>query len=543
MESQLKDENRMMTSGVYRSLLDQKNQLQGDLDKKNREIDRLLNSLQYKEQELSKRRTSDPESRHSTLDDLQEANKKSRDLRNQLIEKDRALLDRGGSGVIGGHQESSFLELKKLVKTSQEEVQRLKRRLKDKEDSSALEKAREDSMDLNKRLRSAEDELERLRQSLKDSEQARMQQSNREKELYKSKQDLKVFVETLATCDVVDKQYKELEAKSKERSLSRENQTLKRKLADLDRPEHAELVKKVESYQRRLHRVSDEREATRIEKHQLEKTVKHHKEDLDQLKQLRTALEEELEETGAAYEDIQSQNLKLINTIKEKETEISDLKNQKSKLTHKTGALNLELENLKEEVELNKTVWSELDKIKLEYQAKISDLQVEIQRLEKDLETKQTGIEDLQEELSKKAADQNQLQLELEASHRTIEHKSKALEQETELRLNERSKHQKIEAESKMIEAFKEKIRSGSATTTDFDGSKEIALLNNEIEAMRRCLNCSVCGTRRKSTILVKCMHTFCKQCIDDCVEKRRRRCPGCGTPFGKDDVKPFFLS
>lgn len=38
--------------------------------------------------------------------------------------------------------------------------------------------------------------------------------------------------------------------------------------------------------------------------------------------------------------------------------------------------------------------------------------------------------------------------------------------------------------------------------------------------------------------VITKCYHLFCYPCIQRNLEIRHRKCPGCGTPFGQNDVR-----
>ncbi|KAJ2720149.1 E3 ubiquitin-protein ligase bre1 [Coemansia sp. Benny D115] len=55
-------------------------------------------------------------------------------------------------------------------------------------------------------------------------------------------------------------------------------------------------------------------------------------------------------------------------------------------------------------------------------------------------------------------------------------------------------------------------------------------------------LKCPTCQTNFKSHVLVRCMHVFCKQCIDSRIETRQRKCPSCSEPFGAKDVRQIYL-
>ncbi|KAG2183310.1 hypothetical protein INT43_006315, partial [Umbelopsis isabellina] len=66
--------------------------------------------------------------------------------------------------------------------------------------------------------------------------------------------------------------------------------------------------------------------------------------------------------------------------------------------------------------------------------------------------------------------------------------------------------------------------------------------LAKEREEYKTLLKCSSCHLRFKSHVLLRCMHTFCKECLDTRIETRQRKCPNCGDSFGSNDVKQFFF-
>ncbi|KAJ1817533.1 E3 ubiquitin-protein ligase bre1 [Coemansia sp. RSA 2598] len=55
-------------------------------------------------------------------------------------------------------------------------------------------------------------------------------------------------------------------------------------------------------------------------------------------------------------------------------------------------------------------------------------------------------------------------------------------------------------------------------------------------------LKCPTCQVRFKSHVLTRCMHVFCKECIDSRIETRQRKCPSCSEPFGAKDVRQIYL-
>ncbi len=56
-------------------------------------------------------------------------------------------------------------------------------------------------------------------------------------------------------------------------------------------------------------------------------------------------------------------------------------------------------------------------------------------------------------------------------------------------------------------------------------------------------MRCSVCKDRFKDTTITRCFHLFCKECIDENLRNRHRKCPACGEKFGQDDVRKVYFN
>ena len=54
-------------------------------------------------------------------------------------------------------------------------------------------------------------------------------------------------------------------------------------------------------------------------------------------------------------------------------------------------------------------------------------------------------------------------------------------------------------------------------------------------------IRCSVCCSRVKNVILTKCLHSFCRECLEDYLASRKRKCPLCKIRFSSEDMKPFW--
>ncbi|XP_024365297.1 E3 ubiquitin-protein ligase BRE1-like 2 isoform X3 [Physcomitrium patens] len=66
--------------------------------------------------------------------------------------------------------------------------------------------------------------------------------------------------------------------------------------------------------------------------------------------------------------------------------------------------------------------------------------------------------------------------------------------------------------------------------------------LQEQVNDYRAILQCNVCHDRNFQAIITKCYHLFCMPCIQRNLESKHRKCPGCGIPFGQNDVRSVYI-
>jgi E3 ubiquitin-protein ligase BRE1 len=82
-----------------------------------------------------------------------------------------------------------------------------------------------------------------------------------------------------------------------------------------------------------------------------------------------------------------------------------------------------------------------------------------------------------------------------------------------------------------------------AAGTGDSGGSTfTVEQLNTQISFLKGRLACPVCHYRDKQCIIMRCRHMHCKQCVDDQISNRSRKCPSCNGKFSEKDVEDVFL-
>lgn len=88
-----------------------------------------------------------------------------------------------------------------------------------------------------------------------------------------------------------------------------------------------------------------------------------------------------------------------------------------------------------------------------------------------------------------------------------------------------------MHAYSKQLKELQESL----SNTTSPNSSKDT-------ENLRSLLRCTACDNNFKNTVLLRCMHVFCNDCIEERIKKRKRNCPNCNENFHTADVKRIFL-
>lgn len=96
-----------------------------------------------------------------------------------------------------------------------------------------------------------------------------------------------------------------------------------------------------------------------------------------------------------------------------------------------------------------------------------------------------------------------------------------------------------MEAQRELKNKLAKKEKEVSRSSSDPINSEDKDMLEMTLGMLR----CSVCKDRFKSVALTRCFHLFCKDCIDENIRNRSRKCPACGERFGQDDVRNIYFT
>jgi E3 ubiquitin-protein ligase BRE1 len=65
---------------------------------------------------------------------------------------------------------------------------------------------------------------------------------------------------------------------------------------------------------------------------------------------------------------------------------------------------------------------------------------------------------------------------------------------------------------------------------------------STETSVMEQMIQCQICKSRFKNTVIKTCGHIFCHECVQDRLSNRARKCPNCGKAFGSNDTMRVHL-
>ncbi|CAL8124664.1 unnamed protein product [Orchesella dallaii] len=254
-------------------------------------------------------------------------------------------------------------------------------------------------------------------------------------------------------------------------------------------------------------------------------------------KQEEDALVSEMETTGQAFEDMQEQNARLLQELREKDDANFKLMADKIKLHHIEQLGNEERQLLIEQkTTLTKQIEAQCEVMKQMEEKEKVVLQTLTSREQETVVKQQAmdaykckAVEELQKStdlkllFDKSQSQLNDLQealLEKSSALETESHKARRLQEEVDGMKGKVDRLNKIEKAGNADEVYKEEIR-----------------------IYKEALTCPSCKVNRKDAVLTKCYHVFCLKCLKTRYETRQRKCPKCNAPFGCNDYHRLYLT
>ncbi|KAK9824459.1 hypothetical protein WJX72_010429 [[Myrmecia] bisecta] len=433
--------------------------------------------------------------------------------------------------------QSSVSELKLMIATLQKETQALKASLdKQKRATQSLEGLREEAEGAVAKVKAKDAEMQHLREkAAKQQEQVKALES-KEHDLKERAADLRCFVEVLQSfCedarDVAEVRTSESRLRSQlqaaEAQLGGKDGILS--LADLRRTSAAAQAHAAE--------LEAQNDALRVETIALKRQVEETQASLTAAKAESEAYIAEIDEIGRVYEEMQAQNSRLLAQLTERDDQNNSLVNERIKAGHAAARLAQDRDAAQAAGRRAEAGAEQLRErvVQLEARLKVSideaaGVREQVRSYAARLDAAQRKMREQEEALAAK-------QVLLEDADRAMAERKRVLEEEIEKTSKERTKRQRLEEDHQMLQSKLERLKR----TEEVGGVDKMA--QKELEGLRALLRCNVCHERPKDVILTTCQHMFCSECVKRNLAMRNRKCPGCGSQYGQNDVKHFYFT
>ncbi|NXD04247.1 BRE1A ligase, partial [Certhia familiaris] len=268
----------------------------------------------------------------------------------------------------------------------------------------------------------------------------------------------------------------------------------------------------------------------------VEEQIEYLQKKLAMAKQEEEALLSEMDVTGQAFEDMQEQNIRLMQQLREKDDANFKLMSERIKSNQIHKLLKEEKEELADQVLTLKTQVDAQLQVVRKLEEKEHLLQSSIGTGEKEL-----GLRTQALEMNKrKAMDAAQLADDLKAQ---LELAQKKLHDFQEEIVENRVTREKEMFNFKRAEEDISRLRRKLETTKKPDMVPNCdEILMEEIKDYKARLTCPCCNMRKKDAVLTKCFHVFCFECVKTRYDTRQRKCPKCNAAFGANDFHRIYI-
>ncbi|XP_034546403.1 E3 ubiquitin-protein ligase BRE1A isoform X2 [Notolabrus celidotus] len=254
-------------------------------------------------------------------------------------------------------------------------------------------------------------------------------------------------------------------------------------------------------------------------------------------KQEEDALLSEMDVTGQAFEDMQEQNIRLMQQLREKDDANFKLMSERIKSNQIHKLLKEEKEELADQLLTLKTqVDAQLQVVrKLEEKERL--LQGTISTAERELALRTQAL-DMNK---RKAQDSALLSEEVRTQLEQVQQKLNLVREEVvENSISREKESFNARRAQEDISKLRRKIEKAKKPAEKISSGDDI--LNEEINDYKARLTCPCCNSRVKDAVLTKCFHVFCFECVKTRYDTRQRKCPKCNAAFGANDFHRIYI-
>nr|NVI70132.1 Bre1 [Cucujiformia] len=217
------------------------------------------------------------------------------------------------------------------------------------------------------------------------------------------------------------------------------------------------------------------------------------------------ALLNEMEVTGQAFEDMQEQNSRLIQQLREKDDANFKLMSERIKSNQLHKLAREEKDVLKEQVQTLTTQVDAANIVVRKLEEKERILQNTLATVEKELALRQQAMEMHKRKAIESAQSAADLKLHLEKYHSQMKEAQQVVAEKTSSLEAEAYKTKRLQEEIAQLRRKAERMKKMEISGTTLD-----EVMMEEIREYKEILTCPSCKVKRKDAVLSKCFHVFC---------------------------------
>ncbi|CAF0739459.1 unnamed protein product [Didymodactylos carnosus] len=373
----------------------------------------------------------------------------------------------------------------------------------------------------------SEDEIEESQSSI-----SRLTSDEKETEIRSLKNDNKKLTDLVKEYKILLTMYRSAPKETREKATLMTSEKKLRQELDDTKSE----LKKLQTFAKTIRKKFNEDEAQNKIR-TLQDSVRELEKNLETRKQEEAALLNEIEVTGQAFEDMQEQNSRLLQQLREKDDahiklmveRVKSQQEQKIMSEEKTVLIqqtNVLREQLDVQVVMNQ-----------KFEETVALLRNSILILEKELNMMHQTLDAHKRKSIECAQTSADLRLHLERYHAQLKEAQQLVAEKTELLEKQNFKNRRLQEDNKNYSRKLERMRK-----FDMASNKDEVLLE-EIREYKEILRCPACKNKQRDAILSKCFHVFCYDCLKSRYDSRQRKCPKCNLGFAVQDIHKIYLS
>ncbi|KAH9929494.1 BRE1-domain-containing protein [Epithele typhae] len=329
-----------------------------------------------------------------------------------------------------------------------------------------------------------------------------------------------------------------------EKTLAERSDSLKGE-ADLRR-QLAQVQKQLEKYQV----VYGDASSMPPETAQLSAQLQHKQSEVERLQlqeknreQTESALYDELDKLSSAWEALDRQ-------VKSKVLDLAAMEERLNKLNTERAKSENKFYQCMRDKEATETERKKLS-VNLEKAAKAiekltdseKNLMYRAMDLEKELSLVKKVVDTLRDKTATLEMESAEWKIRAQGERKQVEEIRAAFQEHSQSAERKRAELRKFEESllKSKKEADKQTAKLKSMSTTSGTDARE-AELQEEVTKCMLLLKCSTCQMNMRNTVITKCLHTFCRDCVDARVATRQRKCPACNVAFSQGEVHTLFF-